>query len=353
MGRLPQVLGAFLKLGLTSFGGPIAHIGYFRDEFVLRRRWLDEHAFADLVGLCQILPGPSSSQLAFALGLRRAGYAGAVLAWASFALPSVILLVAFAYVAPVLGRGVGPSLVHGLKLCAVAIVAQAVYSMARTWWRNDPPPRSNSDDVAVSRCAGIAASVAFIALLCGLPWVAAQGHFPSLNLFNAIYRCGALVFGGGHVVLPLLHQAVVTPGWVGNDAFLAGYGAAQAIPGPLFAFAAYLGAIANIGPGGLAGAALCTLAIFLPGMLVLVAALRFWVSVRHTASAQISLRIVNLAVLGLLAVALVNPIWTSSVNSRSDVAIALGGFALLMLTRLPPVLVVALTATLSIVLQLT
>src|SRR6516164_2751050 len=278
-----EVLLIFLKLGLSCFGGPIAHIGYFRDEFVVRRRWLDEHAYADLVALCQFLPGPASSQVGFSIGLLRAGYLGAAAAWTGFTLPSAILLVLFAYGAGFLQGPLGAGLLHGLKLVAVAIVAQAVWGMARTlcpdrerasvaaiasvivlfggtslaqisaivfgaaaglWLcRGGQPSESGHLIVPISRRAGMAALIVFLILLAGLPFLRNLGSDSAL--FDAFYRSGALVFGGGHVVLPLLREAFVTPGWVSDDAFLAGYGAAQAVPGPLFTFAAYLGAVAN------------------------------------------------------------------------------------------------------------
>ena len=311
-----EVLRAFLKLGVTCFGGPIAHIGYFREEFVVRRRWLDEQAYADLVGLCQFLPGPASSQVGFSIGLMRAGYRGGLAAWTGFTLPSATILVLFAYGAGALGGPIGVGLLHGLKLVAVAIVAQAVWGMARTlcpdrerasiavmaaliilfstasvaqiaaillgaiaglWLcRAAPPPSTGHIAVPVSRTVGLVALTAFFLLLAGLPVLRGLGISQGIALFEAFYRSGALVFGGGHVVLPLLREAFVTPGWVSDDTFLAGYGAAQAVPGPLFTFAAYLGAIVSPSPHGLAGAALGLIAIFLPGVLILMGTLPFW-----------------------------------------------------------------------------
>ena len=288
------VLLVFLKLGVTCFGGPIAHIGYFREEFVVRRRWLDEQAYADLVALCQFLPGPASSQVGFSIGLMRAGYRGGLAAWTGFTLPSAIALVLFAYGAGALGGSIGIGLLHGLQLVAVAIVAQAVYGMGRTlcpdrerasiavvaaliilfstssvaqmaaillggiagWFlcRAAPPPSTGHIAVPVSRTVGFVALTAFFLLLAGLPVLRGLGLSQGIALFEAFYRSGALVFGGGHVVLPLLREAFVTPGWISDDAFLAGYGAAQAVPGPLFTFAAYLGAVVSPSPHGLAGA---------------------------------------------------------------------------------------------------
>jgi chromate transporter len=322
-----EVLLAFLKLGLTSFGGPVAHIGYFREEFVVRRRWLDEHAYADLVGLCQFLPGPASSQVGFSIGLMRAGYLGGLAAWTGFTLPSAIALVLFAYGATLLSGPVGVGLIHGLKLVAVAIVAQAVWGMARVlcpdreraaiavaaaliillfstspvaqiaaialggvaglWLcRAELPPATGHIAVPVSRTTGFLALAVFFLLLAGLPVLRGLGLWPGAALFEAFYRSGALVFGGGHVVLPLLREAFVTPGWISDDAFLAGYGAAQAIPGPLFSFAAYLGAVVRPSPHGLFGAALGLIGIFLPGLLILVGTLPFWDALRKRASAR-------------------------------------------------------------------
>ena len=335
-GSAPEVLRAFLKLGLSSFGGPIAHIGYFRSEFVLRRRWLDEKAYADLVALCQFLPVPASSQVGFSIGLMRAGYPGALAAWTGFTLPSASALVLFAYGARALVGPVGSGLLHGLKLVAVAIVAQAVWGMARTlcpdrerasiaavaaliilfntsslaqigaivlggvaglWLcRAAPPAAGGRMAMPVSRAAALAALTAFFVLLAGLPILRRLIDSSALALFEAYYRSGALVFGGGHVVLPLLREAFVKPGWLTDDAFLAGYGAAQAVPGPLFTFAAYLGAVVSPSPHGVAGAALGLAGIFLPGILILLGTLPFWETFRKLAGAQAMMRGVNAAV---------------------------------------------------------
>ncbi len=387
-----EVLLIFLKLGLSCFGGPIAHIGYFRDEFVSRRRWLDERTFADLVALCQFLPGPASSQVGFSIGLMRAGALGAAAAWTGFTLPSAILLVLFAYGAGNLHGAIGAGLLHGLKLVAVAIVAQAVWGMARTlapdrqrasiaavaallilfastslaqiaailfgalaglWLcRDGQPIQSGHLVVPVSRVAGVAALAVFFALLVIVLLVRNLDILPGANLFAAFYRSGALVFGGGHVVLPLLREAFVTPGWVSDDAFLAGYGAAQAVPGPLFTFAAYLGAVANQPPHGVAGAALGLAGIFLPGLLVLVGTLPFWDALRKKTGAQAMMRGVNAAVVGLLGAALYNPVWTSSVRAPGDFAIALAGFVLLTVWRAPPLVVVIVSAAGGVLLAL-
>jgi chromate transporter len=378
-----EVLQAFLKLGFTCFGGPIAHIGYFRDEFVLRRRWLDDTSYADLVALCQFLPGPASSQVGFSIGLMRAGYAGGLAAWAGFTLPSAALLILFAYGAGFLGGTVGGGLLHGLKLVAVAIVAQAVFGMARSLCPDRPrasiaaaaalivllasnsvaqigaiacgavaglvlcrgleTPLSGNLKIQVSRRAAIAALVGFLLLLVGLPLAQSALHATWLDLFDAFYRSGALVFGGGHVVLPLLREAFVVPGWVSDEAFLAGYGAAQAVPGPLFTFAAYLGAVAEP-TQRLLGAALGLLGIFLPGILVLLGTLPWWDELRQRFSAQAAMRGVNAAVVGILGAALYDPVWTTSIKAPSDFAIALIGFVLLQIWRAPPLVVVVLSA---------
>jgi chromate transporter len=402
--RALEVLHAFLKLGLTSFGGPVAHIGYFREEFVVRRRWLDDAAFADLLALCQFLPGPASSQLGFSIGLTRAGYLGALAAWTGFTLPSAIALTLLAFGADAALQGssavasVAAGLVHGLKLVAVAIVAQAVWGMARTlcpdrqraaiaimaavalsargsslmqvavllcggllgiWLCRAPTPTPALAPAAaqaaptsglaapVSRVVGATSLALFALLLIGLPLL--RGWQPA-GLFEAFYRSGALVFGGGHVVLPLLREAFVTSGWVGDDVFLAGYGATQAVPGPLFTFACYLGAVASPASHRVAGAFLGLVGIFLPGMLILLGTLPFWAQFRVQANAQGFMRGVNAAVVGLLGAALYHPIWTSSVKTTADIAVALIGFALLTAWRAPPILIVTLGAAAGFVL---
>jgi chromate transporter len=388
-----EVLRVFLKLGLSSFGGPIAHIGYFREEFVVSRRWLDEQAFVDLVALCQFLPGPASSQVGFSIGLLRAGYAGAAAAWIGFTLPSAIILVLFAYGASTLSGAAGAGLLHGLQLVAVAIVAQAVFGMARTlcpdrerasiatvaaliillsgssiaqiacivlgglaglWLcRGAPPAVEGHIAMRVSRGAAFAALSAFFVLLIGLPILQSLAPSSGLMLFDAFYRSGALVFGGGHVVLPLLREAFVGPSWVSDDAFLAGYGAAQAVPGPLFTFAAYLGTVVGPSPHGVPGAVLGLIGIFLPGILILLGTLPFWDTFRKRADAQAVMRGVNAAVVGLLGAALYNPVWTSSVKAPEDFALALAGFVLLTAWRAPPLLVVIVGAVGGTLLALT
>jgi chromate transporter len=382
-GTTGEVLAVFLRLGLTSFGGPIAHLGYFREELVVRRKWLDEAAYADLVALCQFLPGPASSQVGFALGLRRAGFAGALAAWAGFTLPSALALLAFALgLASFEGAAVSGAL-HGLKLAAVAVVAQAVWGMSRTLapdrvrasiavaavvliattgtihaqvaaialgalagWRlcrDGPAAGTATLGFGVPRGIALAALIAFFALLLVVPAVAATGG-PGLALFDAFYRAGALVFGGGHVVLPLLEGEVVARGWVDADAFLAGYGATQAVPGPLFTFAAFLGAVSQNGAGGVAGAAIALVAVFLPGLLLVVGALPYWDALRARPWAQGLVRGANAAVVGVLAAALYDPVWTSAVHSMRDFAFALAAFVALLSWRAPPWSVVAVAA---------
>jgi chromate transporter len=387
VGTWREVLTAFLKLGLTSFGGPIAHLGYFRDELVVRRRWIDEPGYADLVALCQFLPGPASSQVGFALGLLRGGPLGALAAWSAFTLPSAILLVLFAYGASLISGPVGSGMIHGLKVVAVAVVAQAVWGMARTlapdrerasiavgavllvvfaggslgqiaaiglgalaglWLCRDAPGTLVGHlAFPVTRRAGVAALAFFALLFAVLPVAVATLHSQGLALFDAFFRSGALVFGGGHVVLPLLRTGVVDTGWVSPDAFLAGYGAAQAVPGPLFSFAAYLGAVMRPEPNGLLGAAIALAGIFLPGLLLLVGALPFWDELRRRPLAQAAMRGANAAVVGILGAALYDPVWASAILTPQDFALALVGFVLLVVWKAPPWIVVTLSAAVS------
>jgi chromate transporter len=384
-GSSSEVFAVFLKLGLTSFGGPMAHLGFFRSEFVERRRWLEEATYADLVALCQFLPGPASSQVGMAVGLLRAGYPGVLAAWVAFTLPSAVALVLFAYGTTAFGPTLGSGWLHGLKVAAVAVVALAVLAMARSlapdreratlaaaaavlvlavpsaWgqigailfggaagfvlFRTEAPPRAPSLHLAASRRVGVIAFVLFATLLIILPLAAAHSANQALKLFDAFYRAGSLVFGGGHVVLPLLHAAVVPPGWISNDAFLAGYGAAQAVPGPLFTFAAYLGAVMGSPPNGALGAALCLIAIFLPSFLLVIGTLPFWDELRGRPLAQAVLKGVNAAVVGLLLAALYQPGWTAGISSAHDFALAVVAFLLLFMWHVPPWLVVALCAT--------
>ncbi len=375
-----EVLLTFLKLGLISFGGPVAHLGYFRTEFVERRRWLSEQAYAELVGLCQFLPGPASSQAGFALGLLRAGPWGGLAAWAGFTLPSAALMVMFAAWAGTLSESpVGAGLLHGLKLVAVSVVAQAVWSMARSLCPDRPRAAIALLATAVATFAPISVGqlgAIVLGALAGLAlcsdtatptaqepmapvapaWVGAAclAAFAALlvlsllplrggrfAVFGAFFRSGALVFGGGHVVLPLLHDAVVAPGWVTDDAFLAGYGAAQAMPGPLFTFAAFLGAAMHPGAGGAAGAIVPVLAIFLPGLLLLVGALSFWKRWRTYPVMRAVMRGTNAAVVGLLGAGFYDPVWRGAVQRPSDFVVALAGFMLLTIWRVPPLAVVS------------
>ncbi|PWB60002.1 MAG: chromate transporter [Bradyrhizobiaceae bacterium] len=383
-GHWLEVLKVFTRLGLTSFGGPVAHLGYFREEFVARRKWLDDRVYADLVALCQFLPGPASSQVGIAIGLARAGYAGALAAWLGFTMPSALALLLFAYGVGALGDVSGVGWIHGLKVAAVAVVAQAVLGMMRTLapdreraslavaaaaivlavpsafgqigaialgalaglWL--PRPAAPENHVAlplvVGRGAGAGFLAAFLVLLFGLPLAVAATDAHALAVFEAFYRAGSLVFGGGHVVLPLLQASVVPPGWVGNDAFLAGYGAAQAVPGPLFTFAAYLGAIMGPQPNGWAGALLCLFAIFLSSFLLVLGALPFWEDLRRRPRAQAALRGVNAAVVGLLIAALYDPVWTAGILTPGDFALGITAFLLLFMWQTPPWLVVLLSA---------
>ena len=385
-----SIFWTFLKLGLTSFGGPIAHLGYYRNEFILSRQWLDEARYGDLVALCQFLPGPASSQVGFALGvLRGGGLRGGLAAWIGFTLPSALLMFAFALgAASLVGLGAA-GVVHGLKLVAVAVVAQAVWGMARTltpdrrriaialgaiaivvlvdgptgqlaaiaagagagyWLCRGPVAQSGPElSMPVSRRAGIAALALFGVLLLALPLLSGlTGHRP-LALFDAFYRSGALVFGGGHVVLPLLQAETVATGWIPNETFLAGYGLAQALPGPLFAFAAFLGAQAGMTAGAPTGAALALLALFLPGLLLVYGTLPFWDGLRRHAAARHAMMGANAAVVGILAAALYHPVWTAAVFDIRDACIALGGFMLLTLWKAPSWIVVILLVALGAV----
>ncbi len=380
-----EVFFAFLKLGVSSFGGPIAHLGYFRDELVVRRKWLDETTYADLVALCQFLPGPASSQVGFSLGvLRGNGLLGGLAAWFAFTMPSALILFAFALGAASLTGPIAEGVLHGLKLVAVAVVSQAVWGMTKSLTpdrpraaialaaiavvvsfpgslaqisaialgalaglrlcRGEAPPVSGHLNFPVTKRGGSVALALFAILLLLMPLVVRSTGSHTLAMFDAFYRSGALVFGGGHVVLPLLQAQVVTPGWVSNETFLAGYGLAQAVPGPLFTFAAYLGAVMNSPPNGLAGAAIALVALLLPGMVLVYGMLPFWDAMRTRPAAQAAMRGTNAAVVGILAAALYNPVWTSAVSSPRDFALALFGFLLLTVWKMPPWVVVVLLA---------
>jgi len=381
-GSALEVLRIFLRLGVTSFGGPVAHLGYYRAEFVERRKWLDEHTYADIVALWQFLPGPTSSQVGITLGIMRAGMLGAVAAWFGFTMPSAVAMILFGYGVTRFGDLSGAAWLHGLKIVAVAVVAQAVWGMARSLapdkerasvavgaailalavptalgqvggilaggligWAllaDRAQVRTGGTPLAVHlpRGLSVAAAILFFVLLIGLPVLVAVVPAQPLKLFDSFYRSGALVFGGGHVVLPLLQAEVVPPGWVSNDSFLAGYGAAQAVPGPLFTFAAYLGTVMGPPTNGWAGGLLCLVAIFLPSFLLLVGALPFWDMLRQRAAVQAALLGINAAVVGLLLAALYRPVWTSAIFGPGDFALGIVAFLLLALWAVPPWLVV-------------
>lgn len=378
-GSAAEVFRVFLRLGLTSFGGPIAHLGYFRDELVTRRGWLDDRTYGDLVALCQFLPGPASSQTGFALGLMRAGWPGAFAAFAGFTLPSAVALVLVAVSADRIVGPLGDGVLHGLKLVAVAVIAQAVLGMARSLCPDRERAlvavgavavlavapgaagmigaiglgalaglalgRGTATDGAplalpVSRRAGLVA-LGLLAVLLLLPPLLA-GQSQAVAVFDAFYRAGALVFGGGHVVLPMLEAGVVRPGWVTEGQFLAGYGAAQAVPGPLFTVAAYLGAVLGPWPNGLAGAVLALVAVFLPGFLILIGVLPFWDALRGRPAARSAMQGANAAVVGVLGAALYAPVFTGSVAGLDDLALALLCFVLLVAWKASPSSVVLL-----------
>lgn len=379
-----EVFLAFLVLGLTSFGGPVAHLGYFRAEFVERRKWLDDKSYSDLVALCQFLPGPASSQVGIALGLGRAGWGGALAAWLGFTLPSAVALILFAVGVTRWSALAQSGAVHGLKVVAVAIVAQAVWGMAKSLcpdrlrvgvaivaallvlavssaagqiaaivaggvvglWavQLGQLPTAQHRDYGVSKTTGATLLGVFLVLLVGLPMLAAAVESSALSVAASFYRAGALVFGGGHVVLPLLQAGVVPTGLVSNDVFLAGYGAAQAVPGPLFTFAAFLGAAMPAPLGGWVGGMALLLAIFLPAFLLVVGALPFWETLRQRGGVQRAMAGVNAAVVGALLAALYDPVWTSAIHSKADFGLALAAFGLLVYARMSPVLVVVLAA---------
>jgi chromate transporter len=383
-GSFLEVLRVSTRLGLTSFGGPIAHLGYFHEEYVKNRKWIDEQSYADLVALCQFLPGPASSQVSIAIGILRARFLGGIAAWIGFTLPSALALIAF-------GLGIGAfagasdaGWLHGLKVVAVAVVAQAVWGMARSLcpdreratiailaaivtlaWPSAVgqlssiviaaltgavifPGQTSSSSASmrfpIAKKTGIAAWIIFFVLLVGLPLYRQMAPSHALEVFDSFFRVGSLVFGGGHVVLPLLQTEVVAPGWVTNEQFVAGYGATQAVPGPLFTFSAYLGAVMSSEPNGWTGAFLALVAIFLPSFLLVIGALPFWDLLRSVRMFQSALKGINAAVVGLLLAALYNPVWTSAIYSPADFALGLIAFALLMFWKFPPWLVVVLTA---------
>ncbi len=383
-GSFLEVLWASTRLGLTSFGGPIAHLGYFHEEYVKQRKWIDEQSYADLVALCQFLPGPASSQVSIAIGILRARFLGGIAAWIGFTLPSALALIAF-------GLGIGAfagasdaGWLHGLKVVAVAVVAQAVWGMARSLcpdreratiailaaivtlaWPSALgqlssiviagligamifPGQTSSSPASmrfpIAKKTGIAAWIIFFVLLVGLPFCRQISPSHALEVFDSFFRVGSLVFGGGHVVLPLLQTEVVGPGWVTVEQFVAGYGATQAVPGPLFTFSAYLGTVMSFEPNGWTGAFLALVAIFLPSFLLVIGALPFWDLLRSVPIFQSALKGINAAVVGLLLAALYNPVWRSAIYSPADFALGLIAFGLLMFWKFPPWMVVVLCA---------
>ena len=387
-GGVLEVLWVFLRLGLTSFGGPVAHLGYFHAEFVQRRRWLAEQDYADLVALCQFLPGPASSQFGIAVGLGRAGWLGALAAWVGFTLPSAVLLITFALGLEALAGPVASGAIHGLKVVAVAVVAQAVWGMAKSLCPDrlragialaaaagavllpgalgqlgaivlgglvacralpvTPLPAAAHLDYGVSRRQGAALLALCGLLLVALPLLATLTGAAGLAVVAVFFKAGALVFGGGHVMLPLLQAGVVPPGWVSNEVFLAGYGAAQAVPGPLFTFAAYLGAAMGPPLGGWVGGLVLLLAIFVPAFLLIVGALPFWEALRHRDGIRRALAGVNAAVVGILGAALYDPVWAGAIHSRADFCLALAAYGLLVVGRAPPVAVVGFCAMVGV-----
>ncbi|HTV89895.1 MAG TPA: chromate efflux transporter [Stellaceae bacterium] len=383
-GGVLEVFRVFLRLGLTSFGGPVAHLGYFRGEFVARRRWLDEAHYLDIVALCQFLPGPASSQTGITIGILRAGLPGGLAAWIGFSAPSAVAMILFGYGVGRLGDIAQVPWLHGLKIVAVAVVAQALWGMARTLcpdkeratiaiaaaalvlaapsaagqigaivaggllglWRLPATAVREAAPLAVriGRPLAIISLILFFVLLFALPPLAAASGSHLAELIGSFYRSGALVFGGGHVVLPLLQQAVVPPGWLGNDAFMAGYGAAQAVPGPLFTFAAYLGTVMRPEPNGWVGGLICVAAIYLPSFLLLIGVLPFWDALRGRRGVRAALTGINAAVVGLLLAALYRPVWTSAIFGPADFALGIAAYLLLVMWRAPPWLVVILGA---------
>ena len=370
----------FLRLGLTSFGGPVAHLGYFRDEFVIRRKWLTENSYADLIALCQFLPGPASSQVGIAIGLSRAGYTGALAAWTGFTLPSAIVLMLFAIGISSYGDIVPLGVLHGLKVAAVAVVAQAVWGMGKNlctdvarisimalaacfvllvpsalaqvsviaiaaiigllWFKPEKVIAHDPLPITVRRRTGLVWLFLFFLLLIGLPLLTALYPSQTLSMVDTFFRAGSLVFGGGHVVLPLLQAEIVPAGWISNDTFLAGYGATQAVPGPLFTFAAFLGSSMNQAPSGWLGGMICLIAIFAPSFLLVMGALPFWESLRQNLRTRAALSGINAAVVGLLLAALYQPVWTSAIIEAKDFGLALVALIALMFWKFPAWLVV-------------
>ncbi len=398
-GTALEVLAVFTRLGVTSFGGPVAHLGYFRSEVVERRRWLDDREYADLVALCQFLPGPASSQVGIGIGYRRAGVLGALAAWLGFTLPSALALAAFAFGVASIGDVSEAAWLRGLLIVAVAVVAHALKGMASqltpdrprvtvalvaamaaltwvsavgqlviiaagallglTWLRNldveadgggrerRRPRRSPAGDHApggLSRRAALVLLVVFAALLIALPLARQATPDLRVGVADAFYRTGSLVFGGGHVVLPLIRAEVVPAGWVGEATFIAGYGAAQAVPGPLFTFAAYLGAATAPGAMGALLAMIALVAVFVPSFLLVLGVMPFWDTLRRRSGVRRALLGVNAAVVGLLLAALYDPVATSAIRTPVDAALVLAAYLALAVWKLPPWLVVGLGA---------
>ena len=380
-----QIFQIFLQLGLTSFGGPVAHLGYFRAEFVERRKTLSEDAYADVVALCQFLPGPASSQVGIAIGISQAGILGALAAWVGFTLPSALAMIAFGYGINTLPGAVNHAgWLHGLKVVAVAVVALAIWGMAKSLtpdrsrgsiavlaailvlvWptaggqilailigglvgllilKSGPETGHSALDIPIGRSLALFCLGLFALFLVGVPVLADLVHNHTIALIDSFYRTGSLVFGGGHVVLPLLQTAVVSPGWVSKDLFLAGYGAAQAVPGPLFTFSAYLGTVMQPAPRGWLGGVLCLTAIYIPSFLLLIGILPFWERLRKNVNVRYALMGVNAAVVGLLVAAFYDPVWTSGIISVNDFIMGLTAFSLLVLWKMPPWVVVTVTA---------
>lgn len=386
MSKILEVFFVFLRLGLTSFGGPIAHLGFFHDEFVKKRQWVSESAYADLVALCQFLPGPASSQVGMAIGLSKGGLPGAIAAWAGFTLPSAVLMVLFAIGISTFSFG-NSSVLHGLKVVAVAVVAQALLGMGKNlcpdkqratiavlaaivslqtssafvqvgviilggivgwlFLKNSTELPHTPIAYSISKKLSVLFLVVFFLILCGLPFAVHVSDSNNLKLFDSFFRAGSLVFGGGHVVLPFLQAAVVPTGWVSNDAFMAGYGAAQAIPGPLFSFSAFLGAVASVSLSVWFGASLCLVAAFLPSFLLIVGVLPFWEQFRQYKEVRFAMQGINAAVVGLLLSAFYNPVWTSAIRDLKDFSLALFGFLLLIFLKAPSWIVVLVSALLA------
>ena len=383
--NLVTIFSVALRLGLTSFGGPVAHIGFFRQEYVENRGWLSERRFSDLVALCHFLPGTTSSQVGIAVGITRGGLPGGLLAWIGFTVPSAAVLIAFGLGVAEFDNLLEDDWLNGLKIAALAVVAQALWGMSTTlapdktratiavlaavaillspiafgivivilvagsygWWRcRHYVDESPTEDFAydIPKWIGIAFAVIFFALLIGLPFARIIFDVDVLSIFDGFFRSGSLVFGGGHVVLPTLETEVVENGWMTAEEFIAGYGASQAIPGPLFTFSAYLGTVMDIGPGGISGAIIALTAIFLPSFLLVIAILPFWNQLSQAPNFRAALVAINAAVVGILAAALFDPVWTSSIKEPSDFALAASAFGLLMFWKLPSWLVVIVTA---------